>query len=421
MDLVMAPREKTPEMIFPQKKIKVLLVIPYLHQGGAERQVNYLAENLDRDRFEVHVAYFYNRDIFFKNLIRNPTAAHLLGSGKKMTLRTIWDFIRLNRELKPDILHLYTQRGNYVGGFSSLFFNVPVIIFSMRGANNRKYNHITYRILRGRQSLTIVNSEGIRRELLEKAGYREKDVMIIHNFLDTKKFIPGDAAQRLQAKEKLGFHPQDLVIASIGRISAEKNQWSTLHAVKWLRGKNLLPRGFRMILVGKCYDERYYRHTQIMMRELKLEDICSLHEPFHDVVPLYHGVDGVFQPSKYEGLSNVIIEAQACGTPVALSQEGDNDDLIGHEKTGISFSIEDEEQIAEGLAQLVRLCRDPKRREEITSLARRQVESRFSIEKEIRTYEETYLRLLGEIKKPLKVGKENFETAAWGDAKTKME
>ena len=115
-----------------------------------------------------------------------------------------------------------------------------------------------------------------------------------------------------------------------------------------------------------------------------------------DVVPLYNALDGIFQPSTYEGLSNVVIEAQACGTPVALSDEGDNDGLVEQGKTGVSFRAAAAEDVARALEELIHLGRDGEKKEEITSRARDAVVERFSLEGEIRKLQGTYEQLLGE-------------------------
>jgi len=119
-------------------------------------------------------------------------------------------------------------------------------------------------------------------------------------------------------------------------------------------------------------------------------------EPVEDIVSLYNTLDGIFQPSTYEGLSNVVIEAQACCTPVALSREADNDDLVRDGETGIAFSIKSKVQIARALERLIELCVDEKRRRQMTERARSEIEKRFALQRDISTLQETYFRLLQE-------------------------
>jgi glycosyltransferase involved in cell wall biosynthesis len=91
----------------------------------------------------------------------------------------------------------------------------------------------------------------------------------------------------------------------------------------------------------------------------------------------------------------VAIECQASGVPVALSREGDNDDLIDDGKTGVSFSIGKEEEITTGLKRLIDLCSNPQRRGEVVRRAREQVTSRFSLAEAMKLREEIYENLAG--------------------------
>ncbi len=376
-----------------KNKIKVLVVIPHLHQGGAERQVNYLVENLDENRFEVHIGYFYNQDIFFKGLVARKNS-HLIGNGDGKGLSTLRDFVRKVKKINPDIVHLYTQRGNFIGGVASYFLNIPILIFSMRSANNRPWNHVMYRLLRGRQNLTIVNSHGIRKELLGKAGYREKDILVIHNFLDTQKFQPIPHFDQQEARKKFKFPEHGLLIASIGRICSQKNQIATLRALALLRDQGMIPPDFHLLLIGKCYHSKYDQKVKKLIQALNLQSLCSIREPVEDVISLYQAVDGIFQPSKYEGLSNAVIESQACGTIAALSREGDNDHLVRAGETGISFSIKSDQTTAEGLKQLIHLCLNRELKEKVSRQARQEVVERFSVKRELEKYQNLYEELM---------------------------
>src|SRR4030095_16306664 len=114
--------------------VKVLIVLPSLHQGGVERQVSYLYRHLDRNRFEVHLAYFKNRDIFYKHLAEDQNA-HLVGSGKKTTFDTFFSLVKLLKRLKPDILHLYTESAILFGWLASFLVKIPLVLFAVRVTN----------------------------------------------------------------------------------------------------------------------------------------------------------------------------------------------------------------------------------------------------------------------------------------------
>ena len=376
------------------KKIKVLIVLPSLHQGGVERQVSYLFKTLNRDIFEVHLGYFKNRDIFYQDLIQDEHHCHLLGTGKKTSWKSFLGLLHIIRKIRPDVLHLYTESANQLGGLASLFCRVPVILFSVRTTCLASRDHGLYRfLLKGRARLTLVNSKGIEEELIRRSRFQKDKIKILPNFLDTNFFSP-EGGGREETRQTFGFKPEQLIIGSLGRISFQKNQHGAVRAVKHLRDKNLLPASFRLFFFGKEYDRAYTQQLLALIRDCQLTDICFVRDPYSDVVSLYRALDGLFQPVHFEGLSNVVIEAQACGLPVALSNEGDNDGLIQNKETGISFSIDSTDNTAEGLQRLLSVCLDPRKKEEVCQKARASVVNRFSVEKGVRTVEETYLSLL---------------------------
>jgi glycosyltransferase involved in cell wall biosynthesis len=379
------------------EKIKLLIATQYLNEGGVGRQIQYLVRHLDPTYFDIHLAVLCGRDLFFTDICHSAKVhVRILNQGRRIGLRTWLDLIALCRELQPDIVHLFGGKANHLGGLASFFGHMPVLIFSVRSANKRRVNHILYRLLKSRQTLTIVNSRGIKRELVEQAGYRDHEVLVLHNFLDTERFHPYSAAERMAVRQRLGFGVEVCLVACVGRITRQKNQLVILQALRQLKDAGKLPKHLRFLFVGRAYDDdlRYAPKVYRMYHLLDLQEVSRFLEPVEDAVSLYNALDGLFQPSIYEGLSNVVIEAQACGTLVALSREGDNDDLIRDGETGMTFSIKGERQVVDALERLFDLCVDDQRRQRITARARAEVAMRFSLQREIAALQDTYFRLL---------------------------
>jgi glycosyltransferase involved in cell wall biosynthesis len=378
-------------------RVRLLIGTEFLNEGGVGRQIHYLVNHLDPERFEIHLAILRDRDLFFTDLLDDERVrAVLVNGGRGVGLRGLAGIVRLFRSLRPDIVHLFGGKANHIGGFASIFSPVPVLIFSVRSVTSSRVNDVVYRLLRSRQNLTIVNSEGARKELTERSGYGEEEVRVQHNFLDTGLFRPLEGDEREEARRRFGVAPGRFCFASVGRIAPQKNQLATLEALHRLREEGRLPDDVDFLFVGREYNRRYARRARERCAALSLDALCRFHDPVRDVVPLYNALDGLFQPSTYEGLSNVVIEAQACGTPVALSAEGDNDGLVVQGKTGVSFRANHAGETVRALGDLIRLARDAEARKEITSRARAAVVERFSLEGEIGKLRETYERLLKE-------------------------
>ncbi len=103
----------------------------------------------------------------------------------------------------------------------------------------------------------------------------------------------------------------------------------------------------------------------------RLEDDISL-------AALYSAADLLILPSRADNLPNVILEAMACGVPVAAFRTGGIPDLIDHNKNGILAERFNIEELARGVGMLIT---DTETRLSMGRNAREIVEKCFSSEK----------------------------------------
>lgn len=96
----------------------------------------------------------------------------------------------------------------------------------------------------------------------------------------------------------------------------------------------------------------------------------------------YQQADIVVVPSREENFSNVIIEALACGVPVAAFRTGGNEDLIIHQYNGYLVDNMDEQSLAEGIKWIAANIDT----NNLSDNARKSMEIRFSPEKVSQQY-----------------------------------
>ena len=96
-----------------------------------------------------------------------------------------------------------------------------------------------------------------------------------------------------------------------------------------------------------------------LAENVDMSDHVTFHAARSDVVAVLKGADVVLAPSRYEGFSNVILEAQSVGTPVvATSCPGAAQDVLG--KTG-GGAVVAPENAADVAAASIRLLAEPER------------------------------------------------------------
>ena len=108
--------------------------------------------------------------------------------------------------------------------------------------------------------------------------------------------------------------------------------------------------------------------------------------------PVYAALDVVVVSSRYEGCSNVILEAMAMGKPVIATAVGGNPELVTP-RTGCVVPPGDPEQLA---GAIIALLQDTPRANRLGAEARREVEARFSLPRMIDATQRCYERLFSQ-------------------------
>ena len=132
----------------------------------------------------------------------------------------------------------------------------------------------------------------------------------------------------------------------VGRISKEKNLDVLVSATRKL-AESKTPA--RPILVG---DGPYMAE----MKRLLPDAIFTGYLIGEDLATAYASADLFVFPSTTDTFGNVILEAQACGLPVIVSDVGGPRDLVHHGKEGFVTKALDPIELAGAIRRLVEDC-----------------------------------------------------------------
>ena len=167
--------------------------------------------------------------------------------------------------------------------------------------------------LKARHVVTV--SEYSKRQIVERLGVQADKVSAIYNGVDVR-FRPvdrDDAARRVDAALEIG-RP---FLLYVGNLKPHKNLGTLLRAFALLRERGRTEHS--LLLVG---DDR--KRRQGVLEEVSRLGIAEAvrHIPWapERLLPeLYRAADLLVMPSKSEGFGLPVLEAMACGTPVACS------------------------------------------------------------------------------------------------------
>ena len=183
----------------------------------------------------------------------------------------------------------------------------------------------------GQLDTVFVNSEEYKQSWI-KRGFDPAKLKILPRGLDTELFHPGRRDSAFF--EKFGASNGELRLLYVGRISREKDLDLLADAYRRLR-KERLP--VRLFVVG------HGPYSEALAKSLP-DAFFTGYLRGTELATAYASSDIFVFPSTTDTFGNVILEAQASGLPVVVSDSGGPKELVAHKANGLitrSHNVED--------------------------------------------------------------------------------
>jgi len=243
------------------------------------------------------------------------------------------------------------------------------LIFHLFPQHHKRLNYWylsrTMPIFCDRADAIIAVSESSKNDLVRCYGVPGEKVTVVHEAA-APHFRPPSTAQVELARLRYGL-PERYVL-HVGTIEPRKNLVRLVDAIQRVRAR--LPE-IRLVVVGK----RGWLYGDFFQQVAGLPDdavIVPGYVPDGDLPAVYGGATLCAVPSLYEGVGLPILEAMACGTPVACSRTSSLPEIGGDAPA--YFEPTDTESIA---AVMLSVLLDHQARQEMSELGIAQ-SARFS-------------------------------------------
>lgn len=352
---------------------RILLLIDEMGQGGAERQLSYLAIELKKADCDVRLVKFYQGDNFYgRDLLDNGIETESLLTGQNSLKRPL-AIAKLVRQWNPDMVVAY-KTGTALAACIAKFFTRFNLVVSERNTTQRLSRKERVKFFLYRFADHIVPNSFSQSEFISKHFPKLMPrVTVITNMIDMDKFHP--AVNHIEGKV--------LNIITAARIAPQKNVLNYLDAIALLRD-----RGVRAHFhwYGHLDNKPYFTEVVDKQKELGLEDMIIFHGATQDIADLYRKMDIFCLPSLYEGFPNVLCEAMACGLPAVATAVCDSIRIL----TDSRFQAEPSNptSIADALERMITLTT-----KERSSIGKRNTE-RISDLCSAKAFSDKYLSLL---------------------------
>lgn len=379
------------------EKRRIFIVITQGEEGGAQRFVAQLTQEINRDKFRLHVVWGSDSGMALASHLPEgvtyATAGHLVRNiAPWHDLKAIGELRAQMRAFRPDVVLCISSKAGFVGaraahGLRAEFPNLKVI----------------YRI--GGWAFNDPRPQWQKKlyQLLERSGAKWKDVIVVNNAHDLVQakelgivprqgkvlripngidpYLPFPSRQEaLQALERrlpefARLQRPDWTIGTIANLYPAKDLANFIRAASRIGGKT------RFIIIGDG-PEREKLH------ELALAQGLEGRLFFLGRIPhawrLLPAFDIFALSSAKEGFPWALLEAMAAKIPVVATSVGAVPEMLQDHQSGIIVPPGNPGMLAEGIVELIG---DERKRQEYPIAGHQQIITKFSLRDMIAQYE----------------------------------
>lgn len=306
-------------------------MISSLQLGGAEKQLTGLALALKEAGHDVEVLTYRSGD-FFEDFVRENSLRHtrIVKTPGKSIIRSLEEHLRKDG---CEALISFKAGTNIKACIIGRRIPGLRVIVSERNCNLGMHLHDFLRfVFYSHAEMVVCNS--FSQEIFIRNHYPALAVKLrtIPNFVNVKEFHPGG--------KKVSGQRRIVVTA---RVCRRKNTKGLIEAA------GILAKGGAAVQFdwyGASRQTRYLDKCRKMVKRLGISDSFHIHPASHNPSEVYREADFFCLPSFYEGTSNSLAEALACGLPVICSRVSDNPRYAVENSNGFLFNPKDPQDMA---------------------------------------------------------------------------
>jgi sugar transferase (PEP-CTERM/EpsH1 system associated) len=385
---MISTKKRRAQEVRARRRLHICHIIHRLDYGGLQNGLVNVANGLDPRRFR-HTVICLKDATDFKVRLKAP-GAEIIEIGKrdgKDPLAYLKVYMALRR-IRPDVVHtrnlpavdmIYVAR---LSGVKALIHSEHGLdVFEIDG-KNRKYNRLR-RMAGGFVRRFVAMSDDLAQWLENEVRIPQWKIRVFYNGVDTERFRPG--GKRLDLAPTGFADENSIVLGTVGRLEPVKDQVTLVRA--FLRALELRPglsRRLRLVMIG---DGDLRREIENILMEAKASHLTWM-PGFKENASDYYGLFDVFVlPSKREGISNTLLEAQSCGLPVIATDVGGTPEIVAHGRAGMLVPPGNVQAMAEAI---LRYVEEPALMRRQGLAARERMEQEFSMAKMLANYEKLY-------------------------------
>ena len=362
--------------------IPIAFCITELDRGGAELALSQLVLGLNRDEWLPRVYCLGPRGHFADVIEAGGVAVECFGGTGVMSLPRV--LVRLTlalRRARPAVLQTFLFHANIVGRIAGRLARVPRIVSGIRVADRRSrwYGRLD-RWTNGLVDHNVCVSQGVAEFSITESGLSPRKLSVIPNGVDYERFHSASPADLTE----FGVPQGSPVIITVGRLEDQKGIDILLTAASLVLHDH---RDCHFLIVGDGCDRAA---LESQATQLGIANSVHFVGQRADVPNLLKASTAFVLPSRWEGMSNALLEAMAAGLPVVATAVEGSTELIRSGETGLLVSPSQSEDLANAIRSTLE---EPDRAREMAVSAQVIVKSGYTTESAVSAYAVFYRQL----------------------------
>ena len=300
-----------------KKRLKVLQVLGSLYVGGAESRMMDVYRHINREKISFDFLVFrkehqpyedeiytYGGKIFKLDPLSFKNIPFVINSVRKVL-----------REEKYNAVHAHTSYFSGVIMMAAWLEHIPVRITHARTTDSVR-SRLPYKVVISIGKRMINRFATNRIAISKNAGdylFGSLPYEVIPNAIDIEKYQTIDDSKVNVLRQLYGIPDSSFVIGQIGRFNPMKNHEFT---IEWFYEYLKDNEDSVLILVGDGY---LRANIEKKVNDLGIGERVRFTGVVNNINEVIHLFDVLLFPSIYEGLGGVVLEAQAAGVPVVIS------------------------------------------------------------------------------------------------------
>ncbi|MEK4947789.1 glycosyltransferase family 4 protein [Carnobacterium sp. FSL W8-0810] len=318
------------------------------------------------ENYEVHISLPngpHVKKLIDLGCIFHETSVDRRGVNPLIDLKLIINYIKLIRNIQPNLVLTYTIKPNLYGGLVSRILNIKYIA-NITGIGTvfqkesflKKIIVILYQFsLKNAETLIFQNTDNL--SVFKNNKIKGKNATL----------VPGSGVNLLDFPYTNLRNNEEVNFLFVGRIMVEKGINEFLYVAKEMQYEKV-----KFHVVGEIEDPNLKK----IVYQYNTEKIIDYHGFHKDVKKYIEKCDCLINPSYHEGMSNVLLEAGSMGRPLIASNISGCKEIIDDSINGYLFDVKDGESLLKVVKKFTELTNDEIKK--MSKASRKKIEAEFN-------------------------------------------